>query len=147
MEKQKLPNATVVLVLGILSILTCCCWGIIGLILGIVALILAKKDIILYNENPELYDGYSNINTGRVLAIIGIVLSSLYLVFTIYMKINDTEESDTAWNICMALRDNGLLAKPTHGNIIRFAPPLVMNEEHLLECVSIIIMTLKQFEL
>ena len=60
--------------------------------------------------------------------------------------INDTEESDTAWNICMALRDNGLLAKPTHGNIIRFAPPLVMNDEQLLDCVSIIIATLKQFE-
>lgn len=60
--------------------------------------------------------------------------------------INDTEESDTAWNICMALKDNGLLAKPTHGNIIRFAPPLVMNEEQLLDCVSIIITTLKQFE-
>ena len=60
--------------------------------------------------------------------------------------INDTEESDTAWNICMALRDNGLLAKPTHGNIIRFAPTLVMNEEELLDCVSIIIKTLKQFE-
>ena len=60
--------------------------------------------------------------------------------------INDTEDSDTAWNICLALRDNGLLAKPTHGNIIRFAPPLVMNEEQLLDCVSIIIKTLKQFE-
>jgi ornithine--oxo-acid transaminase len=60
--------------------------------------------------------------------------------------INDTEESDTAWNICMALRDNGLLAKPTHGNIIRFAPPLVMTKEQLLDCVSIIIATLKQFE-
>ncbi|MES2411469.1 MAG: ornithine--oxo-acid transaminase [Bacteroidota bacterium] len=60
--------------------------------------------------------------------------------------INDTEESETAWNICMALRDNGLLAKPTHGNIIRFAPPLVMNEEQLLDCVSIIIKTLTQFE-
>ena len=60
--------------------------------------------------------------------------------------INDTEESDTAWNICLALRDNGLLAKPTHGNIIRFAPPLVMNEEQLLDCVNIIIKTLKQFE-
>ena len=60
--------------------------------------------------------------------------------------INDTEESDTAWNICMALRDNGLLAKPTHGNIIRFAPPLVMNEEQLLDCISIISKTLKQFE-
>ncbi|RKE94746.1 ornithine--oxo-acid transaminase [Ichthyenterobacterium magnum] len=60
--------------------------------------------------------------------------------------INDNEDSDTAWNICMALRDNGLLAKPTHGNIIRFAPPLVMNEEQLLDCVSIITKTLKQFE-
>lgn len=60
--------------------------------------------------------------------------------------INDTEESDTAWNICLALRDNGLLAKPTHGNIIRFAPPLVMNETDLMDCVSIIVKTLKQFE-
>jgi len=60
--------------------------------------------------------------------------------------INDEEESDTAWNICMALRDNGLLAKPTHGNIIRFAPPLVMTKEELLDCVSIIIKTLKSFE-
>ncbi|KAA5823633.1 ornithine--oxo-acid transaminase [Algibacter amylolyticus] len=60
--------------------------------------------------------------------------------------INDDEESDTAWNICLALRDNGLLAKPTHGNIIRFAPPLVMTEAQLLDCVSIIKKTLKQFE-
>src|SRR5690606_24066167 len=60
--------------------------------------------------------------------------------------INDTEESSTAWDICMELKNNGLLAKPTHGNIIRFAPPLVMNEEQLLDCVSIIIKTLKNFE-
>ncbi|MCK0180510.1 ornithine--oxo-acid transaminase [Flavobacteriaceae bacterium S0862] len=60
--------------------------------------------------------------------------------------INDDEDSDTAWNICLKLRDNGLLAKPTHGNIIRFAPPLVMTEEQLLDCVSIIIKTLKDFE-
>ena len=60
--------------------------------------------------------------------------------------INDSEDSDTAWNICLALRDNGLLAKPTHGNIIRFAPPLVMTEEQLLDCVSIITKTLKAFE-
>ncbi len=60
--------------------------------------------------------------------------------------INDTEESDTAWNICVRLAENGLLAKPTHGNIIRFAPPLVMNEEQLRECVAIIINTLKEFE-
>lgn len=59
--------------------------------------------------------------------------------------INDTEDSSTAWDICMKLRDNGLLAKPTHGNIIRFAPPLVMNEEQLLDCVSIIKKTLEEF--
>nr|WP_299066725.1 ornithine--oxo-acid transaminase [uncultured Allomuricauda sp.] len=60
--------------------------------------------------------------------------------------INDTEDSTTAWDICMALKENGLLAKPTHGNIIRFAPPLVMNREQLLDCVSIIIKTLQEFE-
>jgi ornithine--oxo-acid transaminase len=60
--------------------------------------------------------------------------------------INDDEDSDTAWNICLKLRDNGLLAKPTHGNIIRFAPPLVMTEDQLLDCVSIITKTLKEFE-
>jgi len=52
--------------------------------------------------------------------------------------INDKPESDTAWKICLALKDNGLLAKPTHGNIIRFAPPLVITEEQLLDCCSII---------
>ncbi|MEW7292773.1 ornithine--oxo-acid transaminase [Aquimarina sp. 2304DJ70-9] len=60
--------------------------------------------------------------------------------------INDSEESETAWNICVALKENGLLAKPTHGNIIRFAPPLVMSKEQLLECVGIITKTLKEFE-
>jgi len=60
--------------------------------------------------------------------------------------INDTEESDTAWNICLALRDHGLLAKPTHGNIIRFAPPLVMTEAELMDCVAIITKTLATFE-
>ena len=60
--------------------------------------------------------------------------------------INDSEESDTAWNICLRLRDKGLLAKPTHGNIIRFAPPLVMTEAQLRDCISIIMTTLKEFE-
>ena len=59
--------------------------------------------------------------------------------------INDTEDSSTAWDICIKLRDNGLLAKPTHGNIIRFAPPLVMNEEQLLDCISIIKRTISEF--
>ena len=60
--------------------------------------------------------------------------------------INDTEDSTTAWDICIKLRDNGLLAKPTHGNIIRFAPPLVMNENELLDCISIIKKTILDFE-
>ncbi len=61
--------------------------------------------------------------------------------------INDTEDSSTAWDICMKLRDNGMLAKPTHGNIIRFAPPLVMTKEQLLDCISIIDKTVAEFEI
>ena len=60
--------------------------------------------------------------------------------------INDTEDSSTAWNICVALKENGLLAKPTHGNIIRFAPPLVMTEEQLWDCIAIIKKTILEFE-
>lgn len=60
--------------------------------------------------------------------------------------INDAPESSTAWDICLALRDNGLLAKPTHGNIIRFAPPLTVTRDQLLDCVAIIVKTLKQFQ-
>ena len=59
--------------------------------------------------------------------------------------INDTPQSDTAWKFCVALKENGLLAKPTHGNIIRFAPPLVMTEEQLMDCVSIIKKTVQEF--
>ena len=59
--------------------------------------------------------------------------------------INDAEDSSTAWDICMKLRDNGLLAKPTHGNIIRFAPPLVMNEVQIMDCVEIIKKTILEF--
>lgn len=59
--------------------------------------------------------------------------------------INDSPDGDTAWKFCIALKDNGLLAKPTHGNIIRFAPPLVMTEEQLMECVEIIKKTLFSF--
>ncbi|MEE2722885.1 MAG: ornithine--oxo-acid transaminase [Bacteroidota bacterium] len=61
--------------------------------------------------------------------------------------INDTPKSDTAWNICLKLRDNGLLAKPTHGNIIRFAPPLVITEKQLNECISIITDTLRSLDI
>ena len=60
--------------------------------------------------------------------------------------INDSPESTTAYDICLALSDNGLLAKPTHGNIIRFAPPLVINEEQMDECIYIIESTILNFK-
>jgi ornithine--oxo-acid transaminase len=60
--------------------------------------------------------------------------------------VNDTPDSKTAWNLCVKLKENGLLAKPTHGNIIRFAPPLVITEEELLECVAIIEKTILNFK-
>ena len=85
MEKQKLPNSTGVLVLGILSILGCCCYGFIGLILGIVALVLAKKATALHYETPDEYDGINNVKTGKILAIVGIILSALYLILIIGM--------------------------------------------------------------
>lgn len=84
MEKQKLPNSTLILVFGILSILTCCCYGIIGLVLGIVAIVLANKATKIYAENPEDYTGFSNVKTGRILAIIGVILSVCYLLAVIY---------------------------------------------------------------
>lgn len=59
--------------------------------------------------------------------------------------INDTPESSTAWNLCLQLKENGLLAKPTHGNIIRLAPPLVITEEQLMECVGIIEKTILSY--
>jgi len=59
--------------------------------------------------------------------------------------INDTPDSSTAWDLCVALKDNGLLAKPTHGNIIRFAPPLVMTAAQLEECIAIIATTVRGF--
>ncbi len=60
--------------------------------------------------------------------------------------INDSEESSTAWDLCVALKNNGLLAKPTHGNIIRFAPPLVITDEQLASCISIIESTISEFQ-
>ena len=59
--------------------------------------------------------------------------------------INDTPDSKTAWNLCLQLKENGLLAKPTHGNIIRLAPPLVITEEQLFDCVRIIEKTVLEF--
>jgi hypothetical protein len=84
--QKKLPNAVAVLVLGICSIFPgCFCAGIVGLVCGIIALVLAKKDLALYNANPNDYllANYTNLKAGRICAIIGIILSSLYLLYII----------------------------------------------------------------
>ena len=85
MEKQTLPNSTLILIFGILSIVTCCCWGILGLIFGVVALVMAKTAKQQYITEPDLYTGYNNVKTGRILAIIGIILSVLYLVLNLVL--------------------------------------------------------------
>lgn len=82
MEKQKLPNSTAVLVLGILSIVLACCCSIFGSILGVIGLVLANKATALYNVNPDQYDGFNNVKTGKILSIIGIVLGVLSLIYT-----------------------------------------------------------------
>ena len=84
MEQQKLPNATLIMVFGIISIVTCCCYGVIGLIFGVIALVLANKAMKLHAENPDMYEGLSTVKTGRILAIIGIVLNVLYLLMSIW---------------------------------------------------------------
>ena len=85
MEQQKLPNSTLILVFGIVSIVTCCCYGIIGLIFGIVAIVMAKKATALYLESPEQYTGYSNVKTGKILAYIGVALSAIYVILHIVL--------------------------------------------------------------
>ena len=78
-QPKSLPNSTAVLVLGIISIVTCMAWGIIGLTCGIIALVLAKKDKARYIENPTIYNesSFNNLNTGRTCAIIGVSLSGI----------------------------------------------------------------------
>lgn len=80
MNQQNLPNATAVLILGIVSIVGCCCYGIPGIIAGAVGLFLYSKDKALYLKNPEQYLNYNNLKTGRILSIIGIVISLLYII-------------------------------------------------------------------
>ncbi len=84
-QQAVLPNSTAVLVLGIISIAACWCYGLIGMVLGIIALALAGKPRKLYAESPELYSlsSYNNLKAGRVCAIIGVSLSSLVILFYI----------------------------------------------------------------
>jgi hypothetical protein len=83
--QQALPNATAVLTLGILSLVLCCCYGIIGVVMAIIALFLAAKDERLYQANPMLFSEGSikNLRAGKVCAIVGLCLSTLFLLFII----------------------------------------------------------------
>lgn len=84
-KQEELPNHTAVLVLGILSIVTCCCYGFVGIVLGVVALFLASSSNKLYVENPDKYTPASlkNLKTGKLCAIIGLALSALYFLYVI----------------------------------------------------------------
>lgn len=86
MEQKTLPNSTAALVLGILSIATCICYGVIGLPLGIIAIILGQKALNTYKNNPETFQkGKSNAEGGKITGIIGVVLNLFYLSFVMYI--------------------------------------------------------------
>lgn len=86
MYKEKLPHAQSALILGISSIVTaCCCWGIVGLIVGIIGLYESNKAISIYNANPNDFDGINNAQTGRTTSIIGIIIGALSILWMIYM--------------------------------------------------------------
>lgn len=84
MEKQNLPNATTSLVLGILSLVTCICYGVIGLPLGIIAFILGYKATNKYKQNPEEYNGVGNATAGKITGIIGIILNSIFILVIVW---------------------------------------------------------------
>ena len=81
MEKQMLPNATLALVMGILSIVGCCCYGVPGVIFGIVAIIISLKAEKLYKQDPESYSGYGNVKAGKIMGVIGLILSVLFAAY------------------------------------------------------------------
>ena len=84
---ESAPYSTAVLILGIISIPSCFCYGIIGLTVGIIALILSKKGIKMYEEAPSKYikTSLKNLKTGRICAIVGIITSLLYILFVILL--------------------------------------------------------------
>lgn len=86
MERTTLPNSTASLVLGILSIITgICCYGVLGVILGAIAIILGKNAQNTYNKEPEIYNGLGNAKAGFITGIIGVILSLLYIAFLVWL--------------------------------------------------------------
>ncbi len=86
--QQNLPNATPVLIMGILSIIGCCCYSV-GLIFGIIGIVLANKDMKLYNANPNQFKNLGTLNTGKILCIIGIILCAISLLIGGYMEFTE----------------------------------------------------------
>jgi hypothetical protein len=82
-QRPQLPNATATLVLGICSIVGCFCYGVVGIICGVIALVISNESVKLYRENPTAYAGWQNLNAGRICAMIGIGLSLLYLILVV----------------------------------------------------------------
>ncbi|MDR1154715.1 MAG: hypothetical protein LBL04_08375 [Bacteroidales bacterium] len=100
-QLPQLPNSTGVLVLGILSIVFCWCWGIIGLILGIIALVMAGKATQIYTDTPNTYSeaSFKNVKAGKICAIIGVCLSAIYFVFIIiYMSVVGAALTTMPWS-------------------------------------------------
>ena len=83
MEKQNLPNATLILVMGILSIVGACCYALPGFLFGIIGMVLAVKDTKLYKQDPDIYQNYGNVQAGKIMSIIGLILSVLFIVVII----------------------------------------------------------------
>jgi len=113
------------------------------------AVAIAALDVVAEEKLSERAENLGNIFRAEIEKLIG----KSDLIAKVRGKgllnaiiINDTPESSTAWNLCLQLKENGLLAKPTHGNIIRLAPPLVITEEQLHECVKIIEKTFLEFK-
>jgi len=96
--QQKLPNSTATLVLGIISILGSCCYGIVGLICGIIALFISKKSNQLLKENPNGYSDSGNLKAGRICAIIGVVLSALMVIYMFLLIV--------VWGVALADMNN-----------------------------------------
>jgi hypothetical protein len=85
MERQRLPNAIISLILGIFSIVTCICYGIIGLPLGIAAFVLGNKALKVNRENQEEFKGSGNASAGKILGIVGIILNLIFLLVIIWL--------------------------------------------------------------
>ncbi len=96
--KEKLPHSTASLVLGICSIVVCCCYGLPGIILGIIGFIQGNKAVTVHNENPDQFNGIGNAKAGKVMAIIGVILGVLMLAFYVYIWSNpDIAEQLKNW--------------------------------------------------